>query len=253
MEDPLNKFLEQKFLSYADLTSVNVCENGEPMVCLGDDHGVSVYAFDERMEPYTGKSIYVREGVAHKLQGAQKFLASILPHGQLEIVYGYRHLNIQKTIYDKIHAEVCAKHPHLPEEEVKERVHFYIAVPEVSGHPTGGAVDVRVRIGERLVDMGTEAHDFVPESYALSPFISKDAWHNRQLLRIAMTSVGFAPFDGEWWHFSYGDREWAKYYGRSHAIYSQIAFSSTPSPCRPDSSRTQSRLVPSPTPAKGIG
>ncbi|QQR69366.1 MAG: hypothetical protein IPI58_01405 [Alphaproteobacteria bacterium] len=57
-----------------------------------------------------------------------------------------------------------------------------------------------------------------------------------------MTSVGFAPFDGEWWHFSYGDREWAKYYGRSHAIYSQIAFSSTPSPCRPDSSPTQSRL-----------
>ncbi|MDR3125675.1 MAG: hypothetical protein LBU20_01195 [Candidatus Nomurabacteria bacterium] len=27
-----------------------------------------------------------------------------------------------------------------------------------------------------------------------------------------MMSQGFAPYDGEWWHFSYGDREWAAWY-----------------------------------------
>jgi D-alanyl-D-alanine dipeptidase len=33
---------------------------------------------------------------------------------------------------------------------------------------------------------------------------------------------GLAPFDGEWWHFSYGDREWAKYYEEeAAAIYDQ--------------------------------
>jgi D-alanyl-D-alanine dipeptidase len=37
-----------------------------------------------------------------------------------------------------------------------------------------------------------------------------------------MTSVGFAPFDGEWWHFSYGDREWAYFYKKKNALYGQI-------------------------------
>jgi len=56
------------------------------------------------------------------------------------------------------------------------------------------------------------------------PRISKDAWHNRQILRLWMMTAGFVPYDGEWWHFSYGDREWAKYYGMPNAIYNQIAF-----------------------------
>lgn len=32
---------------------------------------------------------------------------------------------------------------------------------------------------------------------------------NRFLLQDLMLLVGFAPYYGEWWHFSYGDREWA--------------------------------------------
>ena len=75
------------------------------------------------------------------------------------------------------------------------------------------------------LDMGTNVHDFVSASYALSPFVSKTAWRNRQLLRACMIMAGFAPYDGEWWHFSYGDREWAKYYNKPHAIYEQISFS----------------------------
>jgi D-alanyl-D-alanine dipeptidase len=40
-----------------------------------------------------------------------------------------------------------------------------------------------------------------------------------------MLGVGFAPFDGEWWHFSYGDKEWAAYYNKPNAVYEQIDFS----------------------------
>ena len=39
----------------------------------------------------------------------------------------------------------------------------------------------------------------------------------------AMVSEGFAPFYGEWWHFSYGDREWAAFYEKE-ALYDIIDF-----------------------------
>ena len=42
------------------------------------------------------------------------------------------------------------------------------------------------------------------------------------LLRKIMMQVGFAPYDAEWWHFSYGDREWAFYCKKPYALYDQI-------------------------------
>ncbi len=36
-----------------------------------------------------------------------------------------------------------------------------------------------------------------------------------------MTAAEFAPFWGEWWHYSFGDCEWATYYEKPNAIYSQ--------------------------------
>lgn len=41
------------------------------------------------------------------------------------------------------------------------------------------------------------------------------------LLRDCMLRVGFAPFDGEYWHFSYGDREWAFLTGAPASLYNQ--------------------------------
>jgi hypothetical protein len=45
---------------------------------------------------------------------------------------------------------------------------------------------------------------------------------NRKMLRDAMMAEGFAPYDGEWWHFCYGDKEWAFYYKKDKALYNQV-------------------------------
>jgi D-alanyl-D-alanine dipeptidase len=37
-----------------------------------------------------------------------------------------------------------------------------------------------------------------------------------------MLQEEFAPFDGEYRHFSYGDKERAYYYQKPYAIYNQI-------------------------------
>ncbi len=107
----------------------------------------------------------------------------------------------------------------IPEDEKTEIVHRSIAVPKVSGYPTGGAVDLQPLINGQVVDMGTKIWDFSKDSYIFSPFISEAAKKNRGILRTVMIDSGFAPFDGEWWHYSYGDREWAAYYGETNTIY----------------------------------
>lgn len=44
----------------------------------------------------------------------------------------------------------------------------------------------------------------------------------RILLHDLMVAEGFAPFYGEWWHFSFGDREWSVFYDAPYAQYGPI-------------------------------
>lgn len=219
------KNLEDKFFSYTDLAAIPQKENGEPMAVIDQANGLRTFCLDPDMRPYTGTDIFVRESVLKKLKYAQTEIETIWQNASLEIVYGYRHIDIQTGLFTKVKNNILKHDPNCSEETMNEKAHIFIAVPEVAGHPTGGAVDVRVVAGNgKPLDMGTPIHDFSKASYVFSPFISKEAWQNRQLLRAGMIKAGFAPYDGEWWHFSYGDREWAAYYKRNKAVYGQIKF-----------------------------
>lgn len=104
-------------------------------------------------------------------------------------------------------------------------MHEKIAVPEVAGHPTGGAVDVTIydMENQKELDFGSKIHDFSSDiCYTFYKNISDDEKENRMLLRRLMLNEGFAPYDGEWWHFSYGDREWAFYYKKGECLYNVI-------------------------------
>jgi D-alanyl-D-alanine dipeptidase len=110
-------------------------------------------------------------------------------------------------------------------ESLYEEVHRYIAVPSVAGHPTGGAIDVLlVDLNKKLfLDFGSKIYDFSEKKcYIFNPRITSTGKKNRLLLREIMLRNKFAPFDGEWWHFSYGDKEWAFYYKKNNAIYNQV-------------------------------
>ena len=218
------KVLENVFLTYGDLKKVSVADNREKMISLRE-HNIRFSLPDGLILPSTGNDIYVRESVVKKLREAQINLDKIMAGFVIDVVYGYRSLQIQQENYQKIKNNLKATSDLYDETELNEAVHRFVAVPEVAGHPTGGAVDVRIldKEGNEL-DMGTKAHEFSSESYTFNPFITKSTWLNRQKLRQSMLSAGFAPFDGEWWHFSYGDREWAAYYQQPFAIYDQIEF-----------------------------
>jgi D-alanyl-D-alanine dipeptidase len=217
------ELLEDKMLRYSDLASQAVVPSGEPMVGVLETPNLSVKPIDPDMAKFTGNEIYVRKSVAERLGEASLTLTSFNADYRLQIVYGYRALSIQTAKYQKIKQGLTDEYADM---ELMEAVHRMVAVPEVAGHPTGGAVDVQIAQGGKLLNFGTKILEFVPDTYTFSPFIDREAWFNRQLLRRCMTSSGFAPFDGEWWHFSYGDKEWATFYNQPNAVYEQIEFSS---------------------------
>lgn len=211
--------------SLADLKTIEVRDNGEAMVSLNELEPLIVcYSKMEDMFPYTGRQIFVRSTVRDKLLNMQKELTALNPEMKLLIYYGYRHPQIQKSYFEKIGNKIKkeGEEPALFE----ERVNLFIAHPSVAGHPTGGAVDVSILLHGEELDMGCKIFDFDQPNkiVTFSDEISEAQLANRMLLLNLFKKSGFAPFYGEWWHFSYGDREWALQARSSHALYGQVDF-----------------------------
>ncbi len=220
-----NLDLEESMVKYTDLIRIKARGKKEPFVSLNSVNIGNGYSkLSNGMEKLLGQNIYVRKTIAKMLVEAQKKLQEQFPALSLYVTYGYRSLEIQTELFLKELS--CQKY--FPNSiELYEEVHRYVAVPSVAGHPTGGAIDVVIKDlnTNRVIDFGAKQYDFSNKKcYVFSPSVSKKARENRMLLRNILMSVGLAPFDGEWWHFSYGDREWAYYYKKRKAIYSQIRY-----------------------------
>lgn len=213
--------LAEKFIMYKDMAVRPVKEDESPLIPIDERFTGKIHILED-YRAFTGDKVYVREAVLEMLIKAQAEIKAIHPDYDLEVYCGYRSLEIQKNNFARIVEMELKENPSLEGDELRERAHRFSAAPDVAGHPTGGAVDVQIVTPNGPLDFGTPIHSFSKDTYTLSPFISKEAWHNRQLLRISMTKVGFAPLDSEWWHFSYGDREWAAYYNEPHAHYTQL-------------------------------
>ena len=207
-------------IPYTDLESMPVEENHDPMNNILD-YGLLTGLHYSKLEPSTEDALYLRKNVCKRIQQAEQALQKAYPNYRLVNVYAYRSLAIQKTSFNKVKKELGLEERN--DVEANEQVHHYIAVPEVSGHPTGGAIDLLI-VDEKgnTLDFGTDIHSMEEASQVFSPDISIMAKESRKLLRKIMLDVGFAPYDGEWWHFSYGDREWAVYHKKQNAIYTQL-------------------------------
>jgi D-alanyl-D-alanine dipeptidase len=75
--------------------------------------------------------------------------------------------------------------------------------------------------------MGVPLDEFTAGEEKIKTFgegISGEQMSNRMILYQVMTEAGFMPFFGEYWHFMYGDREWAYFSGLDKSLYSNIEF-----------------------------
>ncbi len=215
------KKLEAKLVKYQDLISIVIQDNKEPFVKITDiPNGYQVELND--MQKLTNNSIFVRKSVFEMLTKAQQILHTRYPTLSLFVTYGFRDLDIQTKNFVKEIQRINQFFSNPT--DLYEEAHRFIAVPTVAGHATGGAIDISIIDvnTKKIIDFGSKQYDLGnKDCYTFSPYISKTGKTNRTILRDCLMSVGFAPFDGEWWHFSYGDREWAYYYKKPFAIYKQ--------------------------------
>lgn len=221
------QLLESQMIKYKNLQKIKVKECNEPLVPLTNINNKYQNRFND-MENVLGKRVWLRKTVVEKLILAQKLLKKTKPSWSLLVTYGYRSPKIQKKYFKQVLKKL--KKPGQNKNLLYEVAHSQVAVPDVAGHPTGGAVDLTIINNERQqINMGTPIYDFNTKNiYTFSPFITKKASQNRMLLRLSMLKAGFAPFNGEWWHFSYGDKEWAYYYKQPAAKYNQVPITLIP-------------------------
>jgi D-alanyl-D-alanine dipeptidase len=227
--------LQSTCFSFHELVAIPIRDCGESLVDLStasfSKQDIFCGETPPKLRDYIAHGMWTREGVAAKLIAAQRLLSE-LSHadGQslhLFVAYAYRHPEIQRRYFADFSQRIALEHPEWSELAIKEYAHHYMAIPEVGGHPAGAAIDLLiVDEKKRAIDMGSAIGDLT--NLELVPPVSSHLTHEQQqhrlLLRHVMTSVGFAPYDFEWWHFSYGDREWACFYNESEARYGEVDF-----------------------------
>lgn len=208
-------FDDRRIFTYRELAAVPVADCGEPLVAMQADAAAGV-------EVGTLDFPWVRAGARDRLSAAGHALRRRDPRLHLKVWCAYRSLARQRKGYAHYLAEFGRSRPELDRDALIEFVHLHVAVPDVAGHPTGGAIDLTLATEDDALDMGGGYGDFTSallHTFADGTTAAQRA--NRLLLREVMVEAGFAPFNGEWWHFSYGDREWAAVWGRDAAIYEQ--------------------------------
>lgn len=214
-------------LQYQDVVNIPVRECGEEMRIV-QKMAPEILCLYEKLDmiPYLGDQFVLRCGVIERLKYAANVLAHRQPGARLRLAYGYRHPEVQTAYFLKRKEEMRTRFPELSETELIAQTHLLTASPDVAGHPTGGAIDVTIEAATGELDMGTRIADFqdIERIQTFYEGLTFEQQQNRQLLRDVLLEQEFAPFDGEWWHFSFGDREWAAYYKKSFAIYDQIDF-----------------------------
>lgn len=210
--------MNEKMASISEMQAIPWEDCQEPMVNL---HLAcpSIYCMERWGE------IFVRKPVAEKLFQIQDRLTAMNRGFRLGVSEGYRSMEQQEKLFLEMLVSCARSDPSMSSESLSEKVHDQMfALPSVAGHPTGGAVDVTIFTGEREWDMGGAIRDF--SNLALLPFLSPLAApgqaKRRMFLRELMMKEGFAPFPGEWWHFSFGDREWAIFYGQPKTFYGPV-------------------------------
>lgn len=216
----------RKILGYDDVVKFPAGDSSESLVDVTTyDSSIITQYIKTDMIPITGEVVYVRDTIAKKLARIE---SSLREKGyRLKIVYGYRHPSVQKQYFDNRKKAVSLQYPELNDEKLDRYTHNFVAVPNIAGHPAGAAVDLTlIEADGSYIDMGTTIADYSDEE-KLKTFgegLTTQQQMNRKLLHDLMVNEGFAPFYGEWWHFSYGDREWAAFYNKK-ALYGAVEFS----------------------------
>jgi D-alanyl-D-alanine dipeptidase len=201
---------------------VKLKECGEPLVSLDRSVRGTVIFLDAPRLRVEGTA-RVREGVAARLKAAK----AELPRGWNFIVRdAWRPAFVQAQIFFEFLAKAESRFPGLSPAERRRLLKVMVAPwfgDDVSGHLTGGALDLRLVDGTgRRVPMRGRALGYLDNAKTDQPLLAPHLRRNRLILKAAMETQGFSNHPGEFWHYSYGDWHWARRTGIGVAIYGAV-------------------------------
>ena len=151
-----------------------------------------------------------------------------LPVGFNFVIYeAYRPLASQKALWDKMVIKQSTQNPemNIDSEEFISLCDRFVANPyrQGSGHQSGAAIDVSlIDDNGKEYDMGGQVRGFDNTAEFDCKNISIEAKKNRLILKNALEKTGFVNYPSEWWHYSFGDRLWAKLTGSKIAFFGKL-------------------------------
>lgn len=227
--------LPAKAWTAKEVKSIPIVESGEKMVPMSLAPNKILVRPQYYLQQLSGAlpECYARLSVYNRLVRA----AESLPAGWRFVIFdSWRPIRVQQALFEAMQARILAADPGLGEEEAREKTTVYVAFPtrdpeKTAPHSTGGAVDLSVADENGLlVNMGTEFDDATEKSSTsyfeelLSsgkhlPEDEREALVNRRFLYHLMKRVGLVNYADEWWHYEYGDQNWAWRTGAPYAVY----------------------------------
>ncbi len=165
----------------------------------------------------------IRKSVYDMMKAAQKHL----PEGFHFMIYeAYRPLARQVELWGMAEAYIKEKYPALTGQKLHDLMETFVADPYNgigSGHQACCAIDISLCDADgKEYDMGSGCQEICEEANTLSPNISDAAKRHRQILVGALEKEGFINYGSEWWHYSYGDHQWAYLVGETEALFGPI-------------------------------
>lgn len=198
---------------------IPVKECGEELVPAADDFVLS--SLKDGHDPYRSR---IREGVFNRLIAAQAGLPTGL---RICWVEGHRDPKLQERYFNNYRGRLEELDRNLSDEDSYLLASRYVAPPKIAPHVSGAAIDLTLCDEEgRELDMGTPVNATPEDSNGTCYFdaaVSVEARWNRTVMAKALEEVGLVNYPTEWWHWSYGDRYWARATGATAAIYGPLA------------------------------
>jgi D-alanyl-D-alanine dipeptidase len=209
-----------------ELDAVTIIDNGEPLVDFVAVCPELVFSPTHPVFEFPRVHL-VRESVARMLCEAAQALKEHDAKLRLQIVEGYRPIEVQRAMFQHALDEAKKRLGEVDAKTLEREAGRYAAPPDAitpPPHITGGAVDLEI------IDESKQRLDFF-SPYELTNSegaamhargLSEEAKQNRTLLREILEPTGLTNYADEWWHWSYGDNGWALRTNASNAIYDRM-------------------------------
>ena len=221
LEDYCRGVEKQERLRRRLSSTQSVRDDQSPLISLRES-GFKLMFEPSLMEDYDYR---VREAVHEKIGRISRRLDE--QRNVLIIRSVWRSFEHQRRLWEKKFAVMQRQYPDRTKDEIAKIVSHFIAPPEKSMHATGGSVDALIYDveSERVMDFGNNEGlklELDETCYPYHPGISPEAQENRQLLIRLFEEEDFVVDLLEYWHFDYGNANWATAKGKDHARYGVI-------------------------------